>query len=133
MYVAHVRKGIIHLDEVDKLARRGAGDGFATWGGGRDVGGEGVQQAFLRLMEGTSVTVQAKPPPVSSHSNNSKTDPLGDGWASDSSLKTGFSGSGPKKGVRDGLPGFGVGSSNSKSSSLLGSRVPSVIARAVPW
>jgi ATP-dependent protease Clp ATPase subunit len=36
------RVGIIHIDEADKLARRGGGDG-GGWGG-RDVGGEGVQQ-----------------------------------------------------------------------------------------
>lgn len=38
-----VRIGIIHIDEVDKLARRGGGGDGGSWGG-RDVGGEGVQQ-----------------------------------------------------------------------------------------
>jgi ATP-dependent protease HslVU (ClpYQ) ATPase subunit len=37
------RIGIIHIDEVDKLARRGGSGEGASWGG-RDVGGEGVQQ-----------------------------------------------------------------------------------------
>jgi hypothetical protein len=63
--VADVRIGIIHIDEIDKLARRGGSD-FGSWGGGRDVGGEGVQQALLRLLEGTNVTLSAKPPPISS-------------------------------------------------------------------
>ena len=49
--------GIIYIDEADKLARRvGGGDGLQ-----RDVGGEGVQQALLRMMEGSLVTVTAKP------------------------------------------------------------------------
>lgn len=38
------RIGIIHIDECDKLARRGGG-GDGAWGG-RDVGGEGVQQGM---------------------------------------------------------------------------------------
>ncbi|WWD22911.1 hypothetical protein CI109_107406 [Kwoniella shandongensis] len=61
--------GIIHIDEVDKLARRGGGD-MGSWGGGRDVGGEGVQQALLRLLEGTTLTLSAKPPAISSNTNN---------------------------------------------------------------
>lgn len=41
--VNRTQVGIIHIDEIDKLARRnGSGEG-ANWGG-RDVGGEGVQQ-----------------------------------------------------------------------------------------
>ena len=39
-----LRIGIIHIDECDKLARRGGG-GDGAWGG-RDVGGEGVQQGI---------------------------------------------------------------------------------------
>ena len=106
------RRGIIHIDEIDKLARRGAGDGFASYG--RDVGGEGVQQAFLRLLEGTTVNLQAKPPPAAADTKKESRD--SDGWASDASLKSGLSGVGPKKGVREGLPGFG-GGSNCESSS----------------
>jgi ATP-dependent Clp protease ATP-binding subunit ClpX len=47
--------GIIYIDEADKLARRGSGgDGLQ-----RDVGGEGVQQGLLRMMEGSVVTINA--------------------------------------------------------------------------
>ncbi|KAF8528990.1 P-loop containing nucleoside triphosphate hydrolase protein [Hysterangium stoloniferum] len=49
--------GIVYIDEVDKLSRRGGSGGPD---GTRDVGGEGVQQALLRMMEGGAVTVQAK-------------------------------------------------------------------------
>ena len=59
---------------------------------------------MLRLLEGTTVTLQAKPPPISS---KSETKDPSDSWASDASLKSGLAGTGPKKGVREGLPGHG--------------------------
>ncbi|KAI8943808.1 hypothetical protein NX059_001782 [Plenodomus lindquistii] len=46
--------GIIVLDEIDKIA----GTKISY---GKDVGGEGVQQALLKIIEGTTVQVQAKP------------------------------------------------------------------------
>jgi len=49
--------GIVYIDEVDKIARRGVG--FAIEGS-RDVGGEGVQQALLRMMEGGVITIHTK-------------------------------------------------------------------------
>jgi len=49
------QKGIIFLDEVDKIARRS--HGARTGAGSRDIGGEGVQQALLKLLEGQEIFV----------------------------------------------------------------------------
>lgn len=49
------RRGIVFLDEVDKIARRT--QGARTGAGARDIGGEGVQQALLKLLEGREVFV----------------------------------------------------------------------------
>lgn len=74
--VEQAERGIIVLDEVDKIAA-------AKVSHGKDVGGEGVQQALLKLIEGTTVQVQAKPeknPRAASPPNGyPSSSPLGNG------------------------------------------------------
>lgn len=50
--VEETERGIVFIDEVDKIARKNE-----PFTGGKDVNGEGVQQALLKLVEGTRVKI----------------------------------------------------------------------------
>jgi ATP-dependent Clp protease ATP-binding subunit ClpX len=52
--VEQAQRGIVFIDEVDKIARRSPG---ARTGAARDIGGEGVQQALLKVLEGREIFV----------------------------------------------------------------------------
>ena len=61
--VAAAEHGIICLDEIDKIST-------AKVSHGKDVGGEGVQQALLKIVEGTTLQIQAKQERSSSRSGS---------------------------------------------------------------
>lgn len=96
--VSRAEQGIICLDEVDKIAT-------AKVSHGKDVGGEGVQQALLKIIEGTTIQVQAKqersapsrPATSGPHTSYPTNSPLSGGTMGGSSSSSSTS-SGPAKG-----------------------------------
>lgn len=66
--VVAAEQGIICLDEVDKIAA-------ARTAHGKDVGGEGVQQALLKIIEGTTLHIQSKQEKAAPWRSSSGPDP----------------------------------------------------------
>ncbi|MDB4967648.1 MAG: ATPase [Myxococcales bacterium] len=53
--IEETQRGIVFIDEIDKIARRS--QGARNGAGSRDIGGEGVQQSLLKLLEGREIFV----------------------------------------------------------------------------
>ena len=53
--IEEAQRGIVFIDEIDKIARRT--QGARNGAGSRDIGGEGVQQSLLKLLEGRDIFV----------------------------------------------------------------------------
>ncbi|ORY18004.1 P-loop containing nucleoside triphosphate hydrolase protein [Clohesyomyces aquaticus] len=106
--VAAAESGIICLDEIDKIAT-------AKVAHGKDVSGEGVQQALLKIIEGTTLQIQAKP----ERGGNGRSPGSMPGNIS------GFPSSNPLDGQRG--PGAGTGSSNPPKGETFNVRTDNIL------
>ena len=87
--VAAAERGIICLDEIDKISAGRVSQG-------KDIAGEGVQQALLKIIEGTTLQIQAKQEKSARGPGVSNNSPLADGGMGPSSGGSNSS-SGPSK------------------------------------
>ncbi|OCK79590.1 P-loop containing nucleoside triphosphate hydrolase protein [Lepidopterella palustris CBS 459.81] len=100
--VTAAERGIICLDEIDKIAT-------AKVAHGKDVSGEGVQQALLKIIEGTTLQIQSKQDRGGSGRSPSSVPGSGVGFPSSSPLNSGGGGGGGGGGGMNPNPPGGKG------------------------
>jgi ATP-dependent Clp protease ATP-binding subunit ClpX len=100
--VTAAERGIICLDEIDKIAT-------AKVAHGKDVSGEGVQQALLKIIEGTTLQIQAKQERGGGGRSHGTIPGSGSGFPSSNPLNPGGGGGGSAGGGMNTNPPGGKG------------------------